>query len=846
MSIIDCCGLDLHEYYSIILAPVFGDFSVKQSFCRSVFVLAFICLFAGFAVAQTASPTPDPFVAQITSTAANFDSFATDINGNGRFVVIESNGDIATLKPGETAETKSPNNTDGNREIFLFDYAQRRIFQITNTKSALVDRTKSATDVSNIDVEVSNNRPAISRDGRFIVFSSNAFNAANNSTPANFDGTTDDNRAALRLDGNQEIFLYQIPEVPPVDLSSGIEPRFVDLSQGTFTRITTTPASRRPQPGSSSARPFVADDNRMATINDRGSRIAFVSTRNITNVNGRSNADGNPEIFVYNRLTNSFSQLTDTQGNFVFNDNPSISGDTSADDSPENSVSVIAFISNADIPGAGPAEESNARGNAEIYVANFNGTAATSLRQVTRTRPTDPAITVNTLSPGRRLSRNGSLLAFESKADLTGNGATQSAETIFIYNILADSFTQVGPRATSGRDVTRFPTFTGDNSRLVFTSFLNFRADGSPPGSGTDSGGLNPDQRPHIFSTLVPPAQVSFTRLTTGQVMNAGLASSLQPYVGDTLQRIAFSTSNAELGGGNADRFNEAFYFVLPPAPIRSDTPASENAVSYVTGASQIPIATPTATPTPTPSPAPAPGFAPGMLVIARSSRELAPSMRNATEASESQRRLPLPVELNGVSVSVAGAAAGLFSVSPGEIQFVVPIGLAATTGTNTYPVVINNNGAIIRSTIQVVAAQPDIFTTTGGPAGRAVVFNVTRTGTMMAEPADGFDVTTEVPKSDGTTERRPTVLRIILTGVRNVMTSQVTVTIKDTALTGTAIMSVTPTDTPGMQQIDVQLPASLQGAGDVPIVVSVNSGGTFTSRPAETAPRIRISNRPA
>ena len=27
------------------------------------------------------------------------------------------------------------NNADGNREIFLYDYAQRRIFQITNTKN---------------------------------------------------------------------------------------------------------------------------------------------------------------------------------------------------------------------------------------------------------------------------------------------------------------------------------------------------------------------------------------------------------------------------------------------------------------------------------------------------------------------------------------------------------------------------------------------------------------------------------------------------------------------------------------------------------------------------------------
>ena len=53
--------------------------------------------------AQNPSATPDPFVSQITSTTAGvqlnpFASYGGDISGNGRFVVIESNGDIATEK----------------------------------------------------------------------------------------------------------------------------------------------------------------------------------------------------------------------------------------------------------------------------------------------------------------------------------------------------------------------------------------------------------------------------------------------------------------------------------------------------------------------------------------------------------------------------------------------------------------------------------------------------------------------------------------------------------------------------------------------------------------------------
>ena len=73
--------------------------------------------------AQTTASTPDAFIAQVTN--ANGNSSATDISANGRFVVFESVADASTLKPGQTVTTKSPANTDGNSEIFLYDYAQR-------------------------------------------------------------------------------------------------------------------------------------------------------------------------------------------------------------------------------------------------------------------------------------------------------------------------------------------------------------------------------------------------------------------------------------------------------------------------------------------------------------------------------------------------------------------------------------------------------------------------------------------------------------------------------------------------------------------------------------------------
>ncbi|HZH89226.1 MAG TPA: hypothetical protein VEX70_01275 [Pyrinomonadaceae bacterium] len=831
---------------------------MKNAFRLSLIALTLVCLSAVPAFAQAAAPTPDSFFTQITS-SATANTFVGGISGNGRFVVFESTGDLATLNPGET--TRNPNNADGNREIFLYDYAQRRIFQITDTTVARVNAanpplsTNASTgqpDFSNIAVEVSNNRPSISRDGRWIVFSTNA------DTPFRFDG--DGNRTALAADGNQEIFLYRIPDVPAANLRSGADTAFVNLRQNAFTRITNTAASIRPMAGTATRAPVVADDNRAPQVNDRASRIVFTSTRNPA----ARNADANPEIFAWTRTsdaatvpaTGAFAQVTNTTGAFTFNDNPSISGDTATDDGAEDPRSIIAFISNATVMrnlNDQTIATNNADGNAEVFVAAFNGADTTGLTQATRTRRTNPNDLVNVLQPGPRVSRDGRYFAFETvasdpKADSTVN---QAVRGMYVYQIASDTFIQIGPRGSvddGEEDVPRLPVFTGDSNQLVYVSALNFTAAGVRL-PRTDANGLNASVFRQVYAVTIPAsatAAQSFTRLTN---TTSSALSSLQPFVSNTTERLAL-TFNGELGGGNTDLSAEAFYLTVPPPAGSTGTPAASSALTYLTGASRRDIVTPAASPTP--SPAPVTGLAPGMIGIVRAPASEGGARFGTTTvrvceppasceaASESRRRPSLPVELGGVSLSINNAAAGLYFVSPTEIQFVVPVGLAAQTGANTYPVVININegGAVrsVRSVLQVVAAQPDIFTRSDAPT-RASVFNVTNM-TLMAEPAEGFPVTTSVM---GTAT--PTVLSIFMTGIRNVPVSAISVIIGDRTLTGaTEIRSNTPTDTPGVDQLNVQLRADLAGLGDQPLVVSVTVGGqTFTSRPAATAPRIRI-----
>ncbi len=711
-------------------------------------------------------------------------------------------------------------------------------------------------------MRVVNLRPVLSHDGRWIAFISNAYSDANTAlTPKDFDGQA--NAAALKLDGNTEIWLYQIPAVAAADLSSGAEVTPVDLTAGTMTRVTTTPASAVPRAGAATITPFFAKDNDAPALNDDASAIAFVTLAKggLGNV---SNADGNSEIVVAARTesggsqTFAFTQVTTATdepptaasplGTLVFNRNPSLSG----------SGGLIAFESNVDANSEAAADQ----GNGEIWLANYSGGAVTNVRAITKTPPETrvgfEGVIVNILSPGRRLSRDGNFLAFESTAVFnsngTLNGALAATTGIYVYNVGAGTFTLAASRPLDTQtDVSfRFPTFTGDSSRIVFSSNLNYNVDGTVNTSTTE--GLNPTRVANVFSAPVTAfnqlSRISNFTYTSFAVTPGFMA--VQPFTSDTARRVTVALRGG-LGFDNGDNSSEAFYVIVPAAtsetPAPSPTPATTAApVSFFTGASNRAVVSPS----PSPTPPDVTGLAPGMLGILRSTLTLAPSGRqvNGADANETLRRPPLPVELNGVIVSVNGSAAGLYFVSAGQINFVVPRGLNA--GATALPVTIFNNGAVIRTSLVLNSSQPDIFTSTNGAGGRAAVLNVTNP--CVASPGEPFSVTTSRPVgsasgdcSSAQTETVPTQLLIMLTGVRGLTTpAGVTVRIGTTDIVGTTAtdspVTVGPSNTPGFDQIRVTLPASLAGAGDVPVIVTVvATGGTFTSRPADTAPHITI-----
>ncbi|HEX8638855.1 MAG TPA: hypothetical protein VF692_12380 [Pyrinomonadaceae bacterium] len=815
---------------------------------RTLILFAIIIFFGSFIKAS--AQAADTVLGQFTNSAT--ESFAGGVSGDGRFVVFESRGNLAT---------ENPRNADNNREIFLFDYAQRRIFQITDTKSLLIDATKAPT-FDNIRVEIVNLRPVISNDGRWIAFGSNATTSVpgnpNTTTPANFDansftivsGTTSTN--PLTADGNTELWLYQIPAATAVDLSAGSELPLTELTGGEFIRATNTPASRLPIAATTTTGAFIADDNHDPSINDNGSVVAFVSTQDLA-FNGTAGTPSNDEIYVFLRAR-GLLRITDTPpgtaGAPIYNVAPTISG----------SGTRVAFASNGNNPiRGGAAGANNADGNEEIFYADLvtSATEMTTIasgKQVTATTQANPGDLVNLWTYGRRMSRDGRYIAFDSYADLASGGANQNSFALYVYDTNTNTFRQIGPRsdadaAATGGDIARYPTFSVDvdsagvaQTALVFTTRLNITSAGTVP--ATQSDGLNPNAaRPaQIYSYLLgvsPGATAAgFVRLTNLPTPNSFLAS-IQPIASNSVRRIVFNLALTEPGTGNPDLFSEVFYLIKPNAVSQ---PAAATA-SLATGASRIPV---TASPVPTPSASPSPtpqtpsavqGLAPGMLALITLSSQ-APVITTARTAVGSlQRSFTLPIELSGVTVTINGAAAGLRSVNGREIEFVVPPAIPVSATGTTYPVIINNNGAVVKGEVFIVPARPDVFTTlpVPGPGGRARIFNATNA------------VQTREPFSINTFRRRgsrrvPTVLRLYLTGVNNLAAANFRIRIGNTEVPASQITTGAVLIEPGVYAVDFTLSTALANRTDQPVIVSVIVNNVeYFARLGDTAPRISI-----
>ena len=318
---------------------------------------------------------PTATLTQITADPVDGSIYPT-IDTTGNLIAFPSRADL------------TGNNADGSPEVFLFVVSSGIFTQITSSSSSSWD-------------------PVISSAGNRIVFYSNADLTGGNA------------------DGNFEIFLYDIAGVA-------------------FSQITSTNGSYNTNPN----------------INRDGTRVVFESDADLTGGNG----DTNSELFLYDVPGASFTQITvsTTEGNYdpvldgdgtgvLFYSDGNYTGDNadgnnelfmfdtmgstltqitnsttgqSSDPALSDDGRWIGTASSSDMTG------NNTDGNSEIFVYDFSNS---TFSQITTT------VSVSSYYPS--LSRTGSRIAFVSRADLTGGNPDGSNEVFYaVCGLFLDGF----------------------------------------------------------------------------------------------------------------------------------------------------------------------------------------------------------------------------------------------------------------------------------------------------------------------------------------------------------------------------------------------------------------------
>lgn len=201
----------------------------------------------------------------------------------------------------------------------------------------------------------------------------------------------------------------------------------------------------------------------------------------------------------------------------------------------------------------------------------------------------------------------------------------------------------------------------------------------------------------------------------------------------------------------------------------------------------------------------------------------------NLAPRIELAQSFPLPLMLADTMLTINGIPAPLFFVSPTQINFVVPSGV--DFGSATIIVSSRTNAGTMNSyalgNIQIVAAAPAIFTADATGKGDAAA-QATIDGVNYQQPP--FDVTVN---------GKPNILILYGTGIRRAQAANpndgdgvaeaVSITID--GQTAKVLYAGAQGTFAGLDQINVELPASLAGQGQRRVEVITSVGGVTANR---------------
>ena len=232
-----------------------------------------------------------------------------------------------------------------------------------------------------------------------------------------------------------------------------------------------------------------------------------------------------------------------------------------------------------------------------------------------------------------------------------------------------------------------------------------------------------------------------------------------------------------------------AIFFVFSGAAA-----AQNNTISVVSAASYRPVIAPES-------------------IAAAFGTNLASTTVSATLDANGQ----LPVELANTRVEFNGQAAPLIFVSPAQINFVVPAGLAA--GTTTLTVRSTDTNTARTAAVQIAASAPALFSSDASGAGPGAILNA-----VTFNPAPFLTVT---PENGPDTRTR---LAAYGTGFRNAknLTARAIAPNGDQFDLAVEFAGGAP-GFAGLDQLNFVVPAGLDGAGAVSLTITTDDGVSNT-----------------
>jgi uncharacterized protein (TIGR03437 family) len=183
---------------------------------------------------------------------------------------------------------------------------------------------------------------------------------------------------------------------------------------------------------------------------------------------------------------------------------------------------------------------------------------------------------------------------------------------------------------------------------------------------------------------------------------------------------------------------------------------------------------------------------------------------------------LVFPTTFGGVSISVtdsAGntAAAPLLYVSPSQINFILPAGLAAGTAQ-----VQVNGGSLpqLPASIQIAPVAPGLFSLNNSGLAAGYAIRVSAGGTQTVEPVYTINSAGTILPSPINMGASTDVVYLTLygTGFASAGTSGVTVTVNGVTA---PVLYAGPSAYQGVDQVNLGIPASLAGKGNVNVEVT-------------------------